>query len=100
MQFGRIYGIGLIVLGIALCVLQFVQYMAPPKKEVSPARTETRAVTTTEYVTSSLPGIVGAGSLVAGIALFVTARRKESEIQSQVKRIQESPRLHHWCPEE
>jgi hypothetical protein len=51
--------------------------MAPPKNEASPAQTETRTVTKTEYVTRSLPGIVGAGSLVAGIALLITARRKD-----------------------
>ena len=73
MQFGRLYGIGLIVLGIILCLLQFVRYAAEPKKEVIPAQ----AVPKGQYVTSSLPGIVGAGSLVAGIALFVTARRKD-----------------------
>src|SRR5260370_26251371 len=86
MQFGRIYGIGLTILGIVLCVLQFVMYMTPRQKEVNPAQTETRTVTKTEHVTSSLPGIIGAGSLVAGIALFVTARRRrtESEIQSEV----------------
>jgi hypothetical protein len=75
MQFGRVYGIGLIVLGIILCGLQFVHYTAPPKTEVS-EQTEPRTVTTYN-VRSSLPGIVGAGSLVAGIALFVTARRKD-----------------------
>jgi hypothetical protein len=73
MQFGRTYGIGLIVLGIVLCVIQFVQYAAQPRKEVNPAQ----AVTKAEHVTSSLPGIIGAGSLAAGIALFVTARRKD-----------------------
>ena len=74
MQFGRVYGIGLIILGIILCILQFVHYMAPPKRVTE--QTETR--TSTRYhVRSSLPGIVGAGSLVAGIALFVTARRKD-----------------------
>src|SRR5260370_20949520 len=77
MQFGRIYGIGLTILGIVLCVLQFVMYMTPRQKEVNPAQTETRTVTKTEPGTSSLPGIIGAGSLVAGIALFVTARRKD-----------------------
>jgi hypothetical protein len=60
MQFGRIYGIGLIILGFVLCGLQFVQYMTP-----------------TQHVTSSLPGIIGAGSLVVGIAVFITARRKD-----------------------
>jgi hypothetical protein len=73
MQFGRIYGIGLIVLGITLCLLQFVRYGAQPKTDVNPAHTEKRS----ERIVSSFPGIVGAGSLVAGIALFVTARRKD-----------------------
>jgi hypothetical protein len=62
MRFGKIYGIGLIVLGLVLCVLQFVNYAA----QVGPT-----------HLTSSLPGIIGAGSLVAGIALFITARRKD-----------------------
>ena len=77
MQFGRVYGISLIILGIILCVLQFLHYMAPHKRDVVPAQTDTRTVTQTDRVRSSLPGIVGAGSLVAGIALFVTARRKD-----------------------
>jgi len=73
MQFGRIYGMGLIVLGIILCLLQFVRYAAGPKKEVNSAQ----GVTNGQHVTSSLPGIVGAGSLGVGIALFLTARRKD-----------------------
>jgi len=72
MQFGRIYGVGLIVLGIVLCLLQFVRYAAGPKKEVS-----AQAVPKEQHVTSSLPGIIGAGSLGVGIALFVTAQRKD-----------------------
>jgi len=59
--------------------------MAPPKKSYRANRNAN------EYEVSRkefhCPGIVGAGSLVAGIALFVTARRKdepESEIQSEV----------------
>jgi protein-S-isoprenylcysteine O-methyltransferase Ste14 len=84
MQFGRIDGIGLIVLGLVLLVFQFVHYMTPAK-EVGPTQTETetRTVRNTQHLTSSWPGIIGAGSLVAGIALFITARRKrgtESEI--------------------
>jgi hypothetical protein len=71
MQFGRIYGVGLIVIGIALCVLQFVRYAAQPKSDSA------QAIAKEESVISSLPGIVGAGSLVAGIALVVTARRKD-----------------------
>jgi hypothetical protein len=82
MQFGRSYGIGLIVLGIVLCAIQFVRYSAPSKKEVSP----TQVAREEDHVTSSLPGIVGAGSLVAGIALFVTARRKdEPDLKYKVK---------------
>src|SRR6266436_1132252 len=73
MQFGRIYGVSLIVLGILLCVLQFVRYAAQPKNEVNPSQ----AVRKEEHLSSSLPGIIGAGSLAAGIALFVTARRKD-----------------------
>jgi hypothetical protein len=34
MQFGRIYGIGLIVLGLVLLALQFVHDMTPLKKLV------------------------------------------------------------------
>jgi hypothetical protein len=67
MQFGRIYGIGLIVLGLVL-LAQFVRYMTPPK-EVGPTQTETRTVKNTQHLTSSWPGLIGAGSLVAGIAL-------------------------------
>jgi len=77
MQFGRIYGIGLIGLGILLCIFQVILYMAPPKKEVGPAQTETTTAAKPERVTSSLPGIIGAGSLGIGIVLFVTARRKD-----------------------
>ena len=81
MQFGRIYGIGLIVLGIVLLALQFVHYMTPPK-EVGPTQTETRPVKNTQHLTSSWPGFIGAGSLVAGIALFITARRRDDAIRN------------------
>jgi len=60
MKFGRIYGAGLTILGLVLSGIQFVQYIAP---------------TNSEHVISSLPGIVGAGLLAAGIVLFITARR-------------------------
>jgi len=85
MQFGRIYGIGLIVLGLVLLVSQFVHYMTP-LKELGPTQTETRTVKNTQHLTSSWPGFIGAGSLVTGIALFITARRKdEPDSKSKVK---------------
>jgi hypothetical protein len=88
MHFGRTYGTGLMIPGIVLLAFQFVHYMAPPKREIGPDQTETRTVRNTQHVTSSLPGIVGAGSLVAGIALFITARRKdEPDSKYKVERL-------------
>jgi hypothetical protein len=76
MQFGKLCGLGLIVLGLILCALQFLPRLAPPNKEAVSTQTETRTATKPEHETS-LPGIVGAASLLAGIALFATARRKD-----------------------
>jgi hypothetical protein len=73
MQFGKISGLGLIVLGILLCGLQFVRYAVPQKGPAAPDQSMTRP----EQKTSSLPGIIGAGSLVTGIVLFISARRKD-----------------------
>jgi hypothetical protein len=85
MQFGRLYGTSLIILGIILCFLQFTRYMAP-NKDAGPTQSESRTATNTEHRTSPLPAIVGVGSLLAGIALFVTARRKDEPApQHQVK---------------
>jgi hypothetical protein len=45
-----------------------------------------RTAARTEHTRNSLPGIVGAASSAAGIALFVTARRKdESDAKYKVK---------------
>ena len=73
MQFGRISGIALIVLGIWLCGLQFAQYLTPHKTPAAP----NQSVTTPEHKTSLLPGIIGAVSLVAGVVMFATARRTD-----------------------
>ena len=73
MQFGRISGAALIVLGILLCGLQFVQYMTPPK---SPAPSDP-SIARPEHKTSALPGIIGAASLVVGIVVLATARRRD-----------------------
>ena len=86
MQFGRTYGIGLMVLGILLCVFQAIEYVAPLKKGADTAQTDMPRAAKRERVTSSLPGIIGAASFVAGIALYVTARRKdEPDPQYKVK---------------
>jgi len=86
MQFGRTYGIALMVLGLLMCGFQAILYLAPAKKEAAPAQTGMPTAAKTEQVTSSLPGIIGAASFVAGIAFFVTARRKdEPEAKHTVK---------------
>jgi hypothetical protein len=73
MQFGKISGLGLIVLGILLCGLQFIQWTLPAK----PAAPSDRSMAQPEHKTTSLPGIIGTGSLVGGIVLLATARRKD-----------------------
>lgn len=72
MYFGRTFGTGLMVLGVILCIFQVVSYTAQLKRDA----TSTREVTKETYAVRLLPGVVGADSLVAGIALFVTARRR------------------------
>jgi len=77
MQFGRISGIALIVLGIVLCSLQAVLLVTPKKDRQAPETTTTAA----EHRPSSLPGLVGAGSLIAGIAILATGRRRDEPDQ-------------------
>ena len=72
MQFGRISGIALILLGIVLCGLQAVLVVSLKK-----VRQASETTTNTEHRTTLLPGAVGAGSLLAGIAILATARRRD-----------------------
>jgi len=72
MQFGRISGLALVVLGIILCGLQAVLIVAP-KKDSQAAEVTAKS----QHRATPLPGIVGVGSLITGIALFATARRKD-----------------------
>jgi len=76
MQFGRISGIALIVLGIVLCGLQAVLLVTPKKDRQAP-----EATTAAEHRPSSLSGLVGAGSLIAGIAILATGRRRDEPDQ-------------------
>jgi len=70
------------VLGILLCGLQFMQYVTPPKSPAAPDP----AITRPEHKTSSLPGVIGVASLVVGIVVFATARRRdEPEPKNAVK---------------
>jgi hypothetical protein len=73
LQFGKISGLALIVLGILLCGLQGVQYITPQTDRVPDQQSTTRP----QHKTSSLPGIIGAGSLIVGIVLLMTARHKD-----------------------
>jgi hypothetical protein len=73
MQFGKIQGIALMVLGI---ILLGIQAMLAVPKTPSSASTEA-APNPVESKTSVVPGIVGAISLIGGIAIFATARRSD-----------------------
>ena len=71
MQFGRISGLALVVLGIVLCGLQAVLLVTPKRDRQAPE------ATTAEHRPSSLPGLVGAASVIAGIAILATSRRRD-----------------------
>lgn len=72
MQFGRISGLALVVLGIILCGLQVVLIVTPKKDSQA-----TEVTANAQRRTNPLPGIVGAGSLITGIALLATAGRRD-----------------------
>lgn len=73
MQFGRIQGIALMVLGFLLVGIQAIVLMAP-RKDV--ARTE-GSTKTVESKISLVPGIVGGIALIAGYWIFFSARRTD-----------------------
>jgi hypothetical protein len=79
MQFGRIHGIALIVLGIILIGVQLNFMMASTNKnEVAPAAPSTVSEPPRDtHPFSALPGILGIGSLLAGVLVFATARRRD-----------------------
>jgi hypothetical protein len=73
MQFGKIHGIALVVLGIFLFGVQGLLSVMPRHRDL-PAESSLRTI---EHKTTSLPAIIGAASLVLGIALLFTARRRD-----------------------
>jgi hypothetical protein len=73
MQFGRIHGIALTILGIVLLGIQSVYYMMPTNVISGPT-----AVSQTEHhAVNPLIGIVGLISLIAGVAIVATAKRRD-----------------------
>jgi hypothetical protein len=78
MQFGKIHGIALIALGIVLIGLQLNLVLGsrgnvPPRGQPSAVTEQPRDT----HRLGPLAGIMGAASLIAGIAVFATARRRD-----------------------
>ena len=86
MQFGRIHGIALIVLGVILIGLQFNLALASKNEPSEPAQPSAVTVQPHPHRFGPLAGIIGGVSLVAGIAVFATARRPdEPDIEHAVR---------------
>jgi hypothetical protein len=82
MQFGKIQGIALAVLGIVLLGIQLGYYMMPTNVVSGP----TAVSQTAHHSVSPLFGIVGLISLLVGVAVLATAnRRDEPDPQNAVK---------------
>ena len=71
MQFGRISGIALMVLGALLLAFQATAFLSSPTVNPTPSTQEQ------PHKTTPLPAIVGAVSVILGVALFATARRRD-----------------------
>jgi len=71
MQFGRISGIALMILGALLLAFQATAFLSSSSVNPTPATQEQ------PHKTTPLPAIVGAVSLILGVALFATARRRD-----------------------
>jgi len=79
MQFGRIHGIALIVLGITLMGVQLNFMMASTNKNevAQPAPSTVSEPRRDTYRFNPLPGILGMWSLLTGVVVFATARRRD-----------------------
>jgi uncharacterized membrane protein len=75
MQFGKIHGIALFVLGLILVLVQAVISFSPRREEaVAPARDTTQTV---EGKMALVPGIFGGIFLLGGIWIVFTSRRSD-----------------------
>jgi hypothetical protein len=73
MQFGKIHGIALAILGLVLLGIQTVFYMMPTNVISGP----TAVSQTAHHAVNPLIGIVGLISLIAGVAIVATAKRRD-----------------------
>jgi hypothetical protein len=71
MQFGKIHGFALIVLGIVLLGIQGVFYMTPTKVIGGP----TAASQAEHHKVSAFVGLIGLVSVAAGAVIIATANR-------------------------
>jgi len=74
MQFGKIHGVALVVLGAILLGIQAMLYMTPQKVVSDPIESSIPKV---EHKSNPLAGIFGVLSLIAGVAIFSTRRRAD-----------------------
>ena len=82
MQFGKIHGIALAILGIVLLGIQTVYYMMPTNAISGP----TAVSRTAHHAVNPIFGIIGVISLVVGAAIIATAsRRDEPDRKNAVK---------------
>ena len=83
MQFGKIHGVALAVLGAILLGVQAMLYMAPQK--VVSGSTES-SIPKVEHKANPVAGILGMVALFAGVAIFARGRRAdEPEAKHAVK---------------
>jgi hypothetical protein len=83
MQFGRMHGIALAVLGFILLGIQGMLYMPTGKVPIGGSASSSPVV---EHKTDPIAGILGIAFLLAGAAIFATRRQAdEPEVKHAVK---------------
>ena len=83
MQFGKLHGVALVVLGAILLGLQALLFIAPREVVSRPAES---SMPNAAHKTNLVSGILGVASLIAGVAIFATRRRAdEPEAKNAVK---------------